>query len=176
MSVSQRKILLFAAGLLLLALLAYAVWNARASAMIERRQAALIEGIEKASPGRIQRLVADDYADRWGFAREDLVTAIIDGGSQFLVLEVTMEDAALTIDGRRASYEAKLSFEGKPVGPAAIEVMRRINQLREPFTFVWEKQSFLPSGWRLVEVRQPGLPEDLHGYRPGDIGRAMRGE
>ncbi len=176
MSFSQRKILLSSSVVVVVGLIALAIWNSRASAMLERRQASLIEGIEKASPGRIQRLVAPGYADRWGFSREDLVTAIVDGGSQFLVLEVGAEHPILSIEGRRATYESALSFEGKPIGPAGIEVMRRLNQLKEPFVFVWEKQSFLPSSWRLVEVRNAGLPEDLHGYRPGDLGRAMRGE
>lgn len=176
MSVSQRKFLLPAGGLLVMALIGLVVWNSRPSAMLQRRQTALFEGIEKASPGRIQRLVAESYADRWGFDREDLVTTIIDGGSQFLVLEIETAESTLEIEKGRATFEAKLSIRGKPVGPAGIEVTRRINQLKEPFTFVWEKQSFLPSSWRLVELRQPGLPDDLHGYRPGDIGRAMRGE
>lgn len=176
MSVSQRKFLLLTGGLLVMVLLAVVVWNSRPHAMLQRRQVALLEGIEKASPGRIQRLVAESYADRWGFDREDLVTTIIDGGSQFLVLEIGVVDPVLEIGNGRATFKAKLSIEGKPVGPAGIEVTRRINQLKEPFTFVWEKQSFLPSGWRLVEVRQPDLPDDLYGYRPGDIGRAIRGE
>lgn len=176
MSISQRKFLIVGCGLLVLFLLGLALWNARPSAMLQRRQAALLEGVEKASPGRIQRLVADNYKDRWGFGREDLVTSIVDGGSQFLVLEITVENSELTFEGSRASYQAKLSFEGKPIGPAGIEVMRHLNSLKDSFTFVWEKKSFLPSSWRLVEVRQPGLPEDLHGYRPGDIGRAIRGE
>jgi hypothetical protein len=54
--------------------------------------------------------------------------------------------------------------------------MRQLNRLEEPFVFTWQKKSFLPASWRLVRVENPSLPDDLYGYRPGDIGRAMRGE
>ncbi|HQZ27040.1 MAG TPA: hypothetical protein PK648_02735, partial [Verrucomicrobiales bacterium] len=76
----------------------------------------------------------------------------------------------------RVTVTAKLMISGKPVGPAGLEVTRQVNLLKEPFVFTWEKQSFLPNSWRLVRVDNPALPDDLYGYEPGDIRRAMKGE
>ncbi len=150
----------------------------RASVILEKRQASLLDGIGRRSPGRIQRLVAEDYSDRWGFSREEIVTSMVDVGSQFLALVVTSESekARLEIREARATWTAKLTLGGKPISPVGQEAMRQINQLEEPFVFTWEKKSFLPASWKLVQVENRSLPDDLFGYQPGDIGRAMRGE
>lgn len=144
--------------------------------MVAKKQASLIDGIERRSPARIERLVAEDYADDWGFSREDAVEAVVDVGSQFLVLVVTEEDKATVLGDGEATVSAKLIFGGKPVGPVANEVMRRLNGLKEPFVFTWKKESFLPAGWRLVRIENASLPDDLWGYQPGDIRRAMQGD
>lgn len=144
--------------------------------MVEKKQASLIEGIERRSPARIERLVAEEYSDDWGFSREDAVEAVVDVGSQFLVLVVTEEDKTTVLGEGEAKVSAKLIFGGKPVGPAANEVMRRLNGLKEPFVFTWKKESFLPASWRLVRMENASLPDDLWGYEPGDIRRAMQGD
>lgn len=144
--------------------------------MVAKKQSDLITGIEKRSPGRIERLVADNYSDRWGFDREDAVVAIVDVGSQFLALVVTEEDKTTVIDGDEATVTAKLTFGGNPVGPAGQEAVKRLNRLKEPFVFRWRKESFLPASWRLVSIENKSLPDDLWGYEPGDIRRAMQGD
>lgn len=161
---------------IVVALLASLVWQLRPPVVLAKRQAALLSGIERRSPARIQRLVAGDYEDRWGFTREDIVTTMVDAGGQFLTLVVTPEEVEWEIEGDRAVGTMRLVVGGKAVGPAAQEVMRRINQLDTPFVFTWRKQSFLPSNWKLVRVDNASLPDELYGYRPGDIGRTLRGE
>lgn len=148
----------------------------RASVVLEKRQAALLDGIERRNPGRIQRLVAEDYTDRWGFSRKEIVTSMVDVGSQFLTLVVKSGEERLEIANGVATFTTKLTIGGKPLGPAGQEAMRELNRLEEPFVFTWKKESFLPASWRLVRVENPSLPGDLYGYRPGDIGRTMRGE
>jgi len=170
------RVLLFAsmAVFLILAIIVAIQW--RPSRVIEKRQASLIDGIERRNPARIQRLVSPNYLDRWEFTREDMVETMVDSGSQFMALVVTPENESVVFEKNRATVTARLIISGKPVGPAGIEVTRRVNQLKEPFVFVWEKESFLPSSWRLVKVDNAGLPDGLYGYEPGDIRRAMRGE
>jgi hypothetical protein len=148
----------------------------RATVVLEKRQAALFDGIERRNPGRIQRLVAEDYTDRWGFSRKEIVTSLVDVGSQFLTLVVKPEDGHLEIGDGTATFTTKLTIGGKPLGPVGQEATRQLNQLKQPFVFTWEKKSFLPASWKLIRVENPALPDDLFGYRPGDIGRAMRGE
>ncbi|MDF1739318.1 MAG: hypothetical protein P1U86_09170 [Verrucomicrobiales bacterium] len=149
----------------------------RPATAVAKKQASLIEGIERRSASRIQRLLSEEYSDRWEFTDEEIVEAVVDVGSQFMALVVTAEDQTLEIneDGI-AVVTAKLIVSGKPVGPAGQEATKRVNQLKSPFTFTWKKDSFLPTSWRLVKIDNPDLPGELYGYEPGDIGRAMRGE
>lgn len=173
---NARWILIAAIGGLLLVVLLIAL-QMRPSRQIEKRQASLIEGIERRSPARIQRLLSRDYGDRWGFTSEQIVESMVDAGSQFMALVVTPEDQAIVFgEEGEATVTVRLILSGKPVGPVGNEVTRQLNQLKEPFVFVWKKQSFLPSSWRLVRVDNAALPDDLYGYEPGDIRRAMQGE
>ena len=148
----------------------------RPETAVAKKQASLIQGIEKRSASRIQRLLSENYTDRWEFTDEEIVEAVIDVGSQFMALVVTAEDQTMEINDGVAVITAKLIVSGKPVGPAGQEATKRLNRLKSPFTFTWEKESFLPTSWRLVKIDNPDLPTELYGYEPGDIRRAMRGE
>lgn len=160
----------------LLALGATALWQSRPAVAVPKRQAALIEGIERRSQARVARLMSRDYGDRWGFTREDAVEALADVGSQFMTLVLTPRDEQLTLVEGQARLETRIQVGGNPVGPVGNEVTRRVNQLREPFVFVWEKEGSFPARWRLVSIEQSEIPQNLHGYTPGDVRRAMRGE
>ncbi|MDF1825310.1 MAG: hypothetical protein P1U68_11750 [Verrucomicrobiales bacterium] len=160
----------------LLILAALVLWETRPSNMIAKKQDSLIRGIEKRSPSRIERLLAEDYLDRWGFDRNAAAEAVVDVGSQFLTLVLTLEEMTVDRDEGRAVVKAFLRVSGKPIGPGGNEVTRRLNRLKTPFEFTWEKQSFLPASWRLVQIENVELPENLYGYEPGDIRRAMQGE
>lgn len=144
--------------------------------MIAKKQAALIAGIEKRSPTRIERLLSEDYSDRWGFDRLDATEAVVDIGGQFLTLVITPEEMSVDLGKEKAVITTRLWVSGNPIGPAGNEVTRRLNQLKSPFVFTWEKQSFLPASWRLIQIENEDLPEHLYGYEPGDIRRAMQGE
>ncbi|MCH1407438.1 MAG: hypothetical protein L7V87_00255 [Verrucomicrobiales bacterium] len=172
----SAKWILLASVAGVLGLTIFVILQSRPSKMIATKQSDLIVGIEKRSPGRIERLVAENYSDRWGFDREDAVNAIVDVGSQFLALVVTEDEKETVIDGKEATVTARLTFGGNPVGPAGHEVVKRLNQLDEPFVFTWKKESFLPASWRLVRIDNASLPDDLWGYEPGDIRRAMQGD
>lgn len=154
----------------------WVAWETRPSNMISKKQAALITGIEKRSPSRIKRLLSEGYRDRWGFDRQDATEAVVDVGSQFLTLVLTSEEMNVVRVDDRATVTVLLRVGGKPIGPGGSEVTRRLNQLKTPFEFTWEKQSFLPASWRLVQIENVDLPENLYGYEPGDIRRAMQGE
>lgn len=154
----------------------WVLWETRPSNMIAKKQAALISGIEKRSPSRIERLLAEDYSDRWGFDRNDAAEAVVDVGSQFLTLVLTPEEMTVDRVEDRAVVTTRLRVSGKPIGPGGNEVTRRLNRIETPFEFTWVKQSFLPASWRLVQIENVDLPGNLYGYEPGDIRRAMQGE
>lgn len=174
--VNRPFLILVGGAALVVALVVVVALQLRPAVTLAKRQASLIEGIERRSPPRIQRLAADDYEDRWGFTGEDLAIAMVDAGGQFLALVVKPIDETVVIEDRRATITCRLELGGKPVGPVGQEVMKQINRLEEPFVFTWERKSFLPGSWRLVRVDNASLPDDLYGYEPGDFARAMRGE
>lgn len=183
MKVSQRNlqfgfarwVILGGLGGLLL-VIAVVIVQSLPSKAVRKKQEALVQGVEKRSAARIRRLLSEDYSDRWGFTPEDATDALLDGGSQFLVLVVTEEELDFQQDGKTVEVTAQWTLSGKPIGPAAQEIMRRINQLESPFVFTWRKESFAPTSWRLLSIENEGLPQDLYGYEPGDIRRAMKGE
>lgn len=164
------------AVLLFAFLVGWIAWQLRPSRVVAQRQAALIEGIEKRSSARIARLVSEEYSDRWGFSRNDAVEAVLDVGSQFFTLVIRSTDQVTTINEESGVVQVRLELSGKPVGPIGNEATRRLNQLEGPFEFTWKKETFLPTSWKLVKIDHPGLPDDLYGYEPGDIRRAMKGE
>jgi len=146
------------------------------SKAVRKKQAAFLVGLEKRSPARIQRLVSENYTDRWEFNRDDIVATMLDAGSQFLVLVVRGEEVGFEQQDGVVTVTMDLTISGKPVGPAGQEVMRRINQLNTPFVFTWKKENFLPTSWRLISIDNETLPDELYGYEPGSLRRAMRGE
>ena len=141
---------------------------------VEKKQAALLEGIAKRSRSKVEKLIATGYQDRWKFDKEDAVTAFLDLGSQFMVLAVQSIDPKTEFadDNKNAIVTARLQIAGSG-SPLAQMIITRSNKLKEPFVFHWQKQSWWPGSWRLVEVDNPDLPDDLEGYEPGDIRKAM---
>jgi len=140
---------------------------------IKRQQASLIRSIEARKPARFQRLLANDYKDRWGFGPENLAEAVLDVNSQFLTMRLTPEDSALEVSGKDALVTVRLKVGGTPIGAGA-QIVQLFNRLEEPFVFKWEKQSFLPSSWRLVSVENPSIPDNAWNYLPGSIRAAMK--
>lgn len=160
----------------ILLLCVYLLVVLRSSAVLERKQAALLDGIERRNQARILRLVSREYTDRWQFQREEIAESLVDVGRQFLTLMLSREGEHWEREGDTATLSVHWKIDGKALGPGAQEAMRILNRIESPFEFTWKKESFLPSSWKLIQVEQKELPDDLYGYRPGDIGRAMKGE
>lgn len=135
---------------------------------IEKKQATLIRGIEQRKRSKVEKLIADNYSDRWGFDKSDAVTAFLDIGSQFVMLGITEIDPEHKIADDTATVTTHLKIDGTG-SPVANLVIRRNNQLKTPYVFEWKKQSWWPGSWRLVKVDNEDLPENLDGYEPGDI-------
>ena len=139
---------------------------------IAKKQATLIRGIEQRKRSKVEKLIADNYSDRWGFDKQDAVTAFLDVGSQFVMLGVTELDPKHEFGDDSATVTTRLKIDGTG-SPVANLVIRKTNQLKTPFVFEWKKQSCWPGSWRLEKVDNADLPANLEGYEPGDIKRAM---
>jgi hypothetical protein len=144
--------------------------------VVERQHARLIDAIERRSAKRLDRLLAESYRDQWDFDREQAALALSDIGSQFFVLTVTPVDA-VTERNEAAEITVRHRVEVQGQGsPIASEILRTANRLKAPFEFRWRRQSLWPGDWKLVSIANPDLPDEIYGYEPGDLRRAMGGE
>jgi hypothetical protein len=122
-------------------------------------------------------LLSEDYRDNWDFSKTDAVLALKDIGSQFMIfhIEVLSLDVSIGAPARsQATADARVRLSGSG-SPFCQQVISEANRLKEPFHFTWQKESWHPWSWHIIRIEQNELPPDLHGYRPGDLNRALRG-
>jgi len=174
----RRPILLaLALAAILLAVYLFGIrW--RAEATVRRNHADFIAAIEDKKWGRIRRLVAPPYGDKWGFDRADVTLAIEDVGSQFVInLDFDWTTTSLTRDGDGKTYAlvGKGTMRGTGTPLAALIVSQSAAYAAEPFTFTWKKQGLLPWNWKLQKIDHPSL-DVPSGYEPGDLRRARAAE
>ncbi len=163
-------VLISAITVIVIGLLMARHWSPRR--VVERQQVALVAALERRSAKRLDRLLAPDYRDQWGFDREDAKLAILDVGSQFFILTLVPVDPRVVMGDGTAEVETRFEATGNG-SPLAHEIIRTTNRLKPPFVFSWEKQSAWPGDWKLVRIENPDLAARLHGYRPGDLRRAL---
>ena len=88
-------------------------------------------------------------------------------GRQFIALALSAETGERRIHKREAEIAARIRISGTG-SPIAQMIISRTNGLEEPFRFRWTRGAW-PSSWKLVEIIQEEIPEDLDGYTPGDF-------
>lgn len=135
--------------------------------VVKRQQASLFRAVETKKPARIRRLLSNKYEDSWGFTAQEASDAFLEARSHFLALGIEIENQSIAIEGKRATVTIDVKLVGTSLGPVGAEVIRVVNRLEDPFTFVWEKETFLPSSWKLVEAANDGIP--LEAWRSGSI-------
>ena len=166
-----RLIVLIAAiGAIVLGLLMVNHWSPKR--VVARQQIALIAALERRSAKRLDRLLAPDYRDQWEFDREEMKLSVLDIGSQFILLTLLPSETSTTFGKGTAEVRTRFEVTGNG-SPLAHEIIRKANRLKTPFVFHWEKQSAWPGDWKLTRIENPDLATELHGYRPGDLRRAM---
>lgn len=143
-----------------------------ASGHVEKRQEALIAAIEDGSWGKCEKLISENYADRWGWNRNDLGMVFKDVRSQFLVLSITLEDPDWDITNDRAEVKGRIRLRGRSFGAGAY-IEREVNRENEHMSFTWQKESWLPGSWKLVRMHHGEL-EIPDSYEPGDLLRARQ--
>ena len=141
---------------------------------VKRQHLSLIDSIERKKGAKFRRMLSNQYHDRWGFDVNDATEAMLDMRSQFMALGINSENEAIKISGKEATVTVNLSLTGTPL-PGGGQITRHINGLEQPWVFEWQKESFLPSSWRLISIENKSLPENLWNYEPGSIRRAMQG-
>lgn len=139
---------------------------------LELKQEGFTRALEKHNGKKILPYLAEDYNDQWKFDREDAALAVSDVGRHFMILTVKSFETTYQIEGRLAVVETRLQLSGSG-SFVANEVIRVVNRQKEAFVFTWKRQSFWPGSWRIERVENSGLPDDLYGYRPGDLKRGI---
>lgn len=142
---------------LLIALAIYLAWLWQPARQVRKHQQAMLDAAESRSWQRVAAFLAADYQDQW---KQDRALAISDAQEAFryfLILGFTQENVRIaSAANRERALTENLRIVGSGEGPAMF-VKERVNQLTEPFTFIWKRESWKPWDWRLVEIRQPQL-------------------
>lgn len=135
--------------------------------VIKRQQSSLFRAVETRKAARIRRLLSNEYEDRWGFTAQEASDAFLEARGHFLALGIEVESQTIAFEGKRAKVTIDLKLVGTSLGPVGGEVIRFVNRLEDPFIFTWEKETFLPSSWRLLDVENQGFP--IEAWRAGSI-------
>lgn len=101
-------------------------------------------------------LLADDYHDTWDMKREEAISVGHEILQSFIVLNLEWQTASITIDGNTATVSGMIKISGSGLGFTS-EIINKVNNLHEPFIFIWRKDGWKPGDWRLVKLTQPEL-------------------
>jgi hypothetical protein len=147
---------LFGGASLLLAWVIFLIWLWRPEHQVRLHQRHLFAALEDRNWDRIRSLMSDNYSDRWRHDKEFVLREAREVFRQFIVLQVTGEILEVMMEEGAGDVSSTLEMKGKG-GPVAEFAMSRVNALRRPWAFRWEKQSWKPWDWVLVRVDHPDL-------------------
>lgn len=148
-------------SLILVALLAGVIltllkWS-RPEARLPARQKALLSAVSSRNWSKVERMMSENYQDRWHKDSAEAIQTLSVIGSNFLTLDTTMLSPVLDLgaaDGPEMRGRLELKGAGGGLAPS---IIRQVNRLEEPFVFTWEKSGSLPWQWSLVRVAHPEL-------------------
>ncbi|MEQ1859715.1 MAG: hypothetical protein ABMA13_07260 [Chthoniobacteraceae bacterium] len=142
--------------------LAWVVWLLRLwqpARQVRLHTESFLESIESRDWKSASERIADDYSDRWGHDKRELVERSREVFAQFLFITLEARDLDVVEINGRGEASAHLTLRGAG-GPLAQLAMQRAAELRAPFVFTWRQQSWKPWDWTLVRVEQPELKVD----------------
>lgn len=138
-------------------------WFYQSDRQLRRSWNGLLDSVEARNTTRLGRVIADDYADRWGYKRRTLLEDARLAFMQFQRLEVAAEQVQIKREGDSATITAILRVDAD--GPGSIpEARATVNALFTPFVFEWRREPGFTGAWKLVHFDHPEF--DLGRYRP----------
>ncbi len=141
--------------LALLSLLALALhWQP--TRQVRLHQEHLLEAVQNRKWKTAGEFLAEDYRDRWGQTKTDVLAQLPQVFGDFLALGVIGEDGAVSWSESEPTVRERIRIVGSG-GPIAQIVMQRSQAFTQPFSFRWRRQSWRPWDWALVEADQPEL-------------------
>jgi hypothetical protein len=142
------------ASAILVVLLMFLNW--RPSRQVRLHQEHLLEAVGKRDWKKVGGFFAPDFKDRWGQSREVALRRLPQAFQDFLACSVEGGERSLEWHDGSGIVQARIRILGSGGGLARF-VMEQVNQLSEPFTLTWRKQSWKPWDWALVSVDQPQI-------------------
>jgi hypothetical protein len=132
------------------------LWHLQPRRQVQRHTERFLARAESKDWNGMAELIADDYSDRWGHARTDVVDRTREVLQQFLLLRIEATDMEVSEENGTGTTRARLSLAGRG-GPIAEYAVERVARLTQPFTFTWHQRSWKPWDWELTNVAQPEL-------------------
>ena len=121
-----------------------------------RHSAKLLAAVESKDWKELSALMADDYSDRWVHDKPTIIEWTRAVSSQFLVMELNVQDPVVEEANGLGRVRARVKLEGNG-GPLAMFAVQKVGTLQQPFVFEWRQASWKPWHWVLVRVDQPEL-------------------
>src|SRR5690349_10015935 len=79
---------------------------------LEHRQKLLLKAIDNRDTSDLKDLVSENYADDWGFKKDDILLAMDDITMQFAPLEILTHEETWTRSESDATYSARVRLGG----------------------------------------------------------------
>jgi hypothetical protein len=123
---------------------------------LERAWDDLLTAIEDKDAEALERRMAANYRDGFGFDRAGAIEAMIKVRGQFVVCRLRREKSELALDpsGKSAITRAlmRLSGNGSPAAQGAIHASQASET---PTSFRWRRETWKPWDWQLVGLDNP---------------------
>ncbi len=123
---------------------------------VNLHQKHFLAALEGRDWSRFGEFISESYSDRWGHDKKFLLKEPREIFQQFVFLSIQQQPSGIDVQGKEVRISARLLLKGTG-GPLAEFAMERVNALSKPFLFHWQRQSWKPWDWTLVEMDQPQL-------------------
>ena len=100
--------------------------------------------------------LSPEYEDEWGNTSEQAIEGAREAFRGFIVLDLQWQSVEVKVDGTTATITGDVRIEVSG-GGLSQPVMNKVNNLREPWTFTWNKTGWKPGDWKLVHVTNPQI-------------------
>jgi len=149
-------------GLFLVIALLRCLWLWQPQRQVILHQDHLLDAAQERNWKRFDSFIAPNYSDRWGHDKAFLVRESSEVLRQFFGLTIQRQRIECRLNGNTAIVLDRLKLDGKGTALATMATSA-VNDLHEPFTFEWKRQSWKPWDWALVSADQPELNLDRAG-------------
>jgi len=141
-------------ALLALAIFLISLW--RPERQVTLHQQHLLAAFSDRKWDRISALLDNGYKDGWEQDKATVLQRSRIALAQFFSPQISGFDPQIRVqsDSAIVSEKLKLSGEGNEFAQIAT---RRVNEIKSPFIFTWQRKSWKPWDWKLVRVENAEL-------------------